>query len=274
MDKFKPRLTSGVVEKRAPKNPKTAQELREESKNIGHIERGKNYAKEKLSKAQEAKQDFEDRMNMFRDSAEESARQPALKQEYGESDKAFLERQRAANKNGPENPKKMGLKDAAIQHGKNKVKEQTDRAKKYGREQAGKAAQAVLKSNPKLAKAVANADERAKAIQDKIAKIKNSNVAKRIKMLRDKYNAKKLIKKKIEDEAKKLALKIAQATARIVLQIIISVVSALSAIFIKLLVVVLIVVVIMVAIDYTCNINILTDAACSAVSGIASWLPI
>ncbi|MBU3925036.1 hypothetical protein KJ854_03815, partial [Patescibacteria group bacterium] len=61
---------------------------------------------------------------------------------------------------------------------------------------------------------------------------------------------------------------------RIVLQIIISVVSALSAIFIKLLVVVLIVVVIMVAIDYTCNINILTDATCSAVSGIASWLPI
>ncbi|MBU4142023.1 hypothetical protein KKE99_04075 [Patescibacteria group bacterium] len=269
MDKFKPRLTSGVVEKRAPKNPKTAQELREESKNIGHIERGKNYAKEKLSKAQEAKQDFEDRMNMFRDSAEESARQPALKQEYGESDKAFLERQRAANKNGPENPKKMGLKDAAKQRAKDYGKKQLGKGADYARRKI--AASPALTSVSNKIKAAKDRADAIKKRSDEIKKqaaLKTEGINKEIKALKNIYNAKKLIKKKIEDEAKKLALKIAQATARIVLQIIISVVSALSAIFIKLLVVVLIVVVIMVAIDYTCNINILTDATCSAVSGI------
>lgn len=209
-----------------------------------------------INKAQQVKRGFEDKMNRFKDNAELSARKPALKQgedgRTGETDKEFLERQRAAEKNGPENQQKMSLKNATIQHGKNKVNEQLNKGKNF----IGQKAQNAIKANPKLAEKA----EKIKALQEKLAKA--NAFKKKIKALKDKYDVKKLAKKKIDDEIKRIKMEIAKAAARFAIQILISLISALSAILPYILAVVLIIVVIIAALESVCKSNPAFDFTC------------
>lgn len=221
-----------------------------------------------INRAQEAKQNFEDRMNQFRDSAELSAGKPPIKQNPGESDLEFRKRQQKEDDNAPENPQRMGLRDAAKQHAKNYGKKQLGKGAGYAKRKIAASPALTSTSNKiKAAKEMADAIKKRSEEIKKQAALKTEGINKRIKALKNIYNAKKLIKKKIEDEAKKLALKIAQAAARFILQIIMAVIGAFSEVIAIIFAVVLLLVIIMVAIGYACNSNFIAESFCSAVFG-------
>lgn len=343
MDKSKPRLTHSLVEKRAPKKkgPKTAKELREESKketeasdytkqsetqatdnynsngqlrqqeqqqnvkkpqksgfvnkaadkigqttdkidnrskkhldssgygpfNEGVVARGKKYADTQKYKAQEVKDDFENRMNMFRDSAELSARKPPIKQNPGESDLEFRRRQQKEDDNTPENPQRMSLSGAAKQH-----------AKDYGKKQLGKGADFVRKKggdylakNPKTAAALKGAKEKAEAFKKRRSE-EIKKLAEKKKKFTDKINKAKTYAKKLKDQLnvkKRLEDELKKRIAQFALKIIWPAIGGILVILAKLFIVVLAVVVVISAVDYTCKSNPLFDAACSVFVDIA-----
>jgi len=249
-----------MVEKRTNK---TAEQLREESKKNDLAERGKIYANKKIAKsatvnkALEVKRTFEEKMNQFRDSAEESARKPPLRQEYGESDAAFLKRQRDADKTGPENPQRMSLKDAAKQQAKDYGKKQL----KKGTDFAKRKASDYLARNPKVTEAVEKAkmiNSRAKAIQQKV--IDKKKFVEKIA----KEKAKKLARKAAMEVAKKteLATQVAKEVAQFALRIAISFIVANIEIIVIIIAVIIIIVIVIAALKYTCESNSLFDAAC------------
>lgn len=248
MANFKPEYTHSLVEKRS-KNPKTAQELRNESKQNGITD----YAKEKIAKnikianavnkAKAVKEDFENRMGVLKENV----------QEEPEDDES------------PDNLNDRSLGKIAKQRLKTEGNKQLRKGKEYAKGKLDR----LAAQNPKTAATLKEAREKAEAFKKrrseeikKLAESKNK-IAKRINKL---ANAKKLIKKKIADEAKKLALKIAQAATRLAVQIMAAVISALSEVIVIILIVIVIFVVIIAAVDYTCN-STVGEPLCQEIAG-------
>jgi len=239
-------------------------------KGKGAIESGVNYAKGKgknfldknpkaagaINRAQQTKQDFEDRMNAFKNSAELSARKPPIKQRPGETDKEFLERQRAED-TGPDNPQRMSFGQAAKQHAKDYGKKQLGKGMDYARNKG----KDVLAKNPKLAAEAEKAKARANAIKEKLAlaKIKKDNFTKRLKALKDRYN----LKKKAENKAKQLATQIAKQFVMFVARIITAIIASFGYYLLIALLIILIIVVVIAAINYLCGSTWLGQAVCN-----------
>lgn len=226
-----------------------------------------------INRAKEAKENFENRMNQFRDSAEESMRQPALKQGRGEginineTDKEFLDRQRAADKTGPENLQRMSLKDAAIQHGKNEGKKRL----KEGANFAKRKATDYLAKNPKTAAKLKEAKEKAEAFKKRSEEIKKLATEKK-KNFTDKINKAKAYKKKLQDKLnikKRAAEAFKKRMAQYAIRFLWPAISGILLIMGKLFLVVLAVVVIISALRYTCESNPLFDAVCSTITDMA-----
>jgi len=226
-------------------------------------------AADTLAKSKQIKEDFENRMGLLMESAELNAQKPPIQPMPGESDAAFLKRQREADKNTSENPKKMSLKDAAVQHGKDYGKKQfkkgTDFAMRKGKDflaknpKAAKIANAAIKAKEKAAAF----EKRRQEIMKKVAE-KNKKITNRIKALKE-FQKKLSLKKLAEDKLKELAMQIAKAAARFILQVIVSVASAFSETIAIILGIAILVVIIYAAFDYACNNNVITEAFCSTI---------
>lgn len=259
-------------------SPKSAKELRAASKKEADA-KAANAAHKKaelsdihISKAQQIKEEFENRMEGLK----ENIQAEPIKQEPGESIAAFRKRQKKQNDESLDNIKDRSLVNIAGTRARTEANKQMRNAKNYGKEQA----RVFLKSHPNANKAIEAAKERSKAIQDKIAKIQNTNAAKRLAALKKYYNAKEHVKRQIRNEIKKkaaefaarVAAQVARSIAVAILEAIIAIVTFIASISIEVILAVVVIIVIVIYIDEVCNANSITSAVCNAVADVANWL--
>ena len=199
---------------------------------------------EKINKAKEAKENFENRMGGMK----ENLQSAPIKQEPGESSYAFRQRQKKQDDESYDPIQNRSLKDVAGQ------RLRTDANKRIGQ---------TLKNNPRAAAALARANEIKKQVALKAQKF--SNRAKALNAKAKALNAKLKeikkqldIKQRIKDEIKKYIIRLLWPA-----------ISGALLILGKLFIVVMIIVIIFSALKSTCESNPLFDAVCSYFIGVS-----
>lgn len=211
------------------------------------------------NKAQQAKQEFEERMLRVK----EAAQTEPIKQRSGESDLEFRRRQQQEDDNTPENVRNRNLADIVKQRGKKEL-----------RRGVRKGTDVILKSSPKLAAATKEAREAAEMITkrreeiQKLVKERTEKISKRVASIKRRFNAAKIVQKKLQDEAEKIALAIIRQAAAMLLRIILAAASGVIGALGEVLVVVLIIIAVIAAITSVCSGGGPIGSACSAISGI------
>lgn len=218
------------------------------------------------SPAQQAKQNFEDKMLAYK----ENLKSEPIKQRYNESAPAFRRRQQREDDENPDNVKDRSLANVAGTRAKNEahrqVRKGTDFAKKKGNDYLAKHPMTAAK----IKEAKEKAEEFKKRRSEQINKLieNKRRIAARYNEIKNRIN----VKKRAEDWLKKAALQLAAAASRIALQAVIALTTALSEVIVLIFLITVAFVVILVIYDHLCNSGGFTGAACSAIGEVGSLI--